>query len=178
MEDCTIIILATFVIIFLLHVWNICDRHYDSRHYDGMHERSPLATYLSLPDNVSEQNILPKLPYYTTPDYSSHVTSYAYNMSDGDMPTLYIYNSNVKSNINCNVNSNVKSNVKSNVNSNVNSSNIEEFVPLLEKISAADVASHMSNLTVLNHKAEVLPTPMNPLYLPQIGTPIERGWLN
>ena len=183
MNDETIVVICVFIVIVLLHTNNY------SCHAEGYTGRNPLATYLSLPDNVSEPQSLPQLPYYTTPNETNAITNYIYNSIDGSSPTIYAYNSNDTPSISGMTNRTGSYDIYGPYGGTFAGAQSEGFTPRpLNKLIEPRPLNKLieprppKNKLLLNTlqfgdgPTIQYPSKKNPFYLPQINTPIEPGW--
>lgn len=174
MNDETIVVICVFIVIVLLH----SDSY--SCNAEGYTGRNPLATYLSLPDNVSEPQSLPQLPYYTTPNETNTITNYIYNSTDGSYPTTYAYNSNDTPSISGMTNRTGSYDIYGPYGGTFAGAQSEGFAPYpLNKLIEQRPPKNKLLLNTLrfgNTPARQYPSKKNPLYLPQINTPVEPGW--
>jgi hypothetical protein len=160
---------------------------------DGYTSRNPLATHLSLPDNVSEPNNLPPMPYYVTPNETNTVTSYIYNTVDNSTPTIYAYNtepSTHESYLNNAMDNAMDNAVRNNAVGNVRDmygvyggtfagAQSEGFYNRLPTIAEQVPQKYINLYDTLHfskHPVKQYPSKPNMVYLPQINTPIEPGW--
>ena len=172
MHDDTIVIICIFIVIVLLH------SNMYSCNTDGYTGRNPLATHLSLPDNVSEPNVLPPLPYYRTPNETNAITNYIYNASDGSVPTVYAYNQYMTTHEPEGMhNYNGSYDIFGPYGGKFAGAQSEGFTPkrLIEPRPAKNELL-LNTLHFSNHSVQQYPSKKNPLYLPQVNTPIEPGW--
>ena len=181
MREDTVVIICIFAIIVVLHsnMFSSCT--------DGYTGRNPLARHLSLPDNVSEPNILPAIPYYRTPNETNTITNYIYNASDGSVPTVYAYNQYMTSYEPEGMSSHDIFGPYGGTFANAQSEGMQGcakvpgIIPILNKVPGIiprpnKTLLNLNTLDFTNTNTKVRPSKKNPLYLPQVGTPIEPGW--
>jgi hypothetical protein len=177
MNEDTIMMICVFILLFVLH----SDMYNCHEGYTG---RNPLARHLSLPDNVSEPNVLPVLPYYRTPNETNAITNYIYNASDGSVPTVYAYNQYMTSQeTEGMIGSHDIFGPYGGTFANAQSEGFtpkrlikqRPSVPLIEQRPAKNQLL-LNTLQFNDVPIQHYPSKKNPLYLPQLNTPIEPGW--
>jgi hypothetical protein len=139
--------------------------------YNPLMVRPPIATYLSLPDKISDPYVMPPIPQYLAPADYANPTDYSYNAIDGSKPMNYTYNS--KCDFGCDMNNENKLWYQRNMNR-------QPLIksPAHQKISDWTMRTSFNDLNMSNHKVYAKPTYANLEYLPLINMPYEPGYLN
>jgi hypothetical protein len=166
---------------------------------EGMYaKKDPLSEFLSLPNNISEHNIIASQPRFMPPTTYAEPTDYTYNSHDDAKPMMYVYNTPLSDCSGCKswMTGEFFTNKSDHLLNRFPAStynvgvmdhgmhhgmdrgmdNINGFMPRPEQYTKEQHGIFAGNMNFSRHPKLRLPTKPNPLYTILEKMPVGPGW--